>query len=582
LSFFLYFQSKIDLDLEEMSDLMKQGDYENAYNIFRLGAHADPYAVLRLEDALTKDFQPTNIGMGSSTHLVAYGMNNDNDVVPLRVSASSRKGTSSIYVAYVNETNCHVAGHQTPVKQGCLASKGGLIVEGYGALNYRYNVDTDNLYRSSLYGFSEHEAEAMFHCRYKCPFPEYEKFYKYYGQMDYGAIWMTAALKGRSTSEGGMTFQHGSEDFGQLTEEGRRVAVETGAVTMNVRTHVNRIMTEWAVDGCRRCTETHCPEAVTAWDQAVAQYTGSLVQANLEQPGGYDSGLLFYGLADELCKDFATCGINGDDVEGTAAVNRDLIQQFQSGRIFLQKNNCDMADLVYGKIVHLMTVPLIQGTLRSAYRLQYTHQGDIEEKGRAVAFMASILPDLYSCSLSDADIVYNELNLLADKTPDFDTIKAAFERNYVCLSISCDNVGGLVDDSGVAYANGANPCGYRRTSQRTRDPRGQTSTGAAGGALRQLLIVISAVSVGIALTVYRGRWIPVVSSRVDIFLSQFSSQRTHSQYHAVRVFPPDFSGSHSEFDPDQSESSTDYLEDGFDLSARSHLSMDWSQRSGSI
>jgi hypothetical protein len=533
-------QSKIDLDLQDMTELMKHGDFERAYQIFRLGAHADPSAVLRLEEELTKDFQATSNDR-DRTHLVAYGMNQDNDVVPLRLSASSKRGTTLIHVLYNDETNCHVGGRQMPIKQGCLANRGGLIVEGYGALNYHYNVDSDNQYRNSLYGFSEHEAEAMFHCHDKCPFPEYEKFYHYYGQMDYGAIWMTAALKGQSTSDGGLSFQHGSEDFAQLNDEGRRLAVETAAVTMNVRTQVNRIMTEMAVDACRKCTDTLCPQVVQAWDQGVAQYTGSLVQPSLEQPGEYTSGRLFYGLADELCRDFATCGINGDDVEGSAAVNRNAMHQFRSGRIFLERHACDMAELTYGQIVHLMTVPLIQGTLRSAYRLQHTHKGDPQEKGRGVAFMASILPDLYSCSVSDADLVYDELNLSSDKTPDFEKVKAAFERNYMCLSVSCDDVGGLLDETGEAYVDGGNPCGSRRTRQRgSARRRSKQAWGIGSSTLSQLFVVGSAGLVLISLTVSRRRWVPVVSSRVDFVLSKLSGETTryHQIDHHHRHSPP--------------------------------------------
>ena len=570
-------QSRIDLDLQDMKELMQKGDFDQAYQIFRLGAHAEPYAILRLEEVLTRDFQATK--SRSTNHLVAYGMDQNNQVVPLRVSASSRKGTSTVYVMYQNDTNCHVGGRRSPVTNGCLASKGGLIVEDYGALNYHYDIDSDNQFRSSLYGFSEHEAETMFHCHDKCPFPEYEKFYHYYGQLDYGAVWMTAALKGHSTSVGGMSFHHGSEDFGQLSDDGRRRAVETAAVTMNVRTHVNRIMTEWAVDACRKCSDKHCPEIIQGWDLAVAQYTGGLVQPILDQPQGYESGLLFYGLADELCQDFSTCGINGDDVEGTSAINRNMMQHFQSGRIFLEKNVCDMADLSYGQIVHLMTVPLIQGTLRSAYRLQYTHQGDQEEKGRGVAFMASILPDLFSCSSSDADLVYNELNLSSGKIPDFQKIKAAFERNYMCLSVSCEDVGGLLDESGETYVDGGNPCGSRRARQRRGSARRRNDTlGGFSSTPIHFLVLGSAGFVAIALTMFRSRWIPAVSSRVDFAFSKLSGERT--RYHPVegyqfslhpRIHRDDSSAT---YDQDHSISSTDYYEDGFDLTLSCREGMD--------
>jgi hypothetical protein len=244
-----------------------------------------------------------------------------------------------------------------------------------------------------------------------------------------------------------------------------------------------------------------------------------------------------------------------------------------------------MAELTYGQIVHLMTVPLIQGTLRSAYRLQHTHKGDPQEKGRGVAFMASILPDLYSCSVSDADLVYDELNLSSDKTPDFEKVKAAFERNYMCLSVSCDDVGGLLDETGEAYVDGGNPCGSRRTRQRgSARRRSKQAWGIGSSTLSQLFVVGSAGLVLISLTVSRRRWVPVVSSRVDFVLSKLSGETTryhqidhhHRRLHMGEV---DFDASSSSFDQDQSESSTDYHEDGFDLNLSARQGMDWSQRS---
>lgn len=569
------YQSHIDLDLQEMKEHMERGDFEHAYHVFRLGAHADPYAILKLEDPITADFADYNHNRESS-RLVAYGITETDEVVPLHVSASTHRGSTTLYVRYDDDSQCHVGARQDPITKGCLATKGGVIVQGYGAVNYYYDMDSDNQYWKTLYGFSEHEAESMFHCKDKCPYAEYEKFYHYYGQMDYGAIWMTAALKGHSTSEGGMSFTHGSEDFSSLGNVGRAAAVETAAITMNVRTHINRMLVEWAVDGCRKCEGgDRCPRALEAWDEAVAQYTGSLVQPNHEQPGGYDAGLLYYGLAEELCQDFGTCGINGDDIEGTASVNLMLMQSFRTGRIFLEKNTCDMAYMTYGEIIHRMTIPLIQGTLRSAYRLQKELSNE-EEQGRAVAFMASILPDLASCSAADADIVYEQLNLgslQAKSKPDFETIKAALERNYNCMKVTCKDVGGLLDETGEHYVNGGNPCGSRRAR---RGGSGKWRRSSTTFGWNQVVLVGSAALVAVVMTIHRRRWIPALSSQADVVLSKLAGPGRHGRYHQVHSdYSPYSSGaieldaSSSTYDQDLSESSADYHEDGFDLSLRS-------------
>jgi hypothetical protein len=522
---------------------MEQQDFDQAENVFKMGFHADPYAKLQLEEPVAHDFSSDD-----GRPLVALGMNDQHEPVSLFISQGIKKNSLTIFVMY-NETTtssatddnekgsarpCHAGGRTNPTTEGCLASTGGLIIADYGAVNYHYTVDEDNRFWSSLFGFSEHEAERMFHCKDKCPYPEYEKFYRYYGQLDYGALWMEAALKGHSTAQGNLKFQHGQEDFSKLNGRGRMVAVETAAVTMNVRTHTNRIMTEWAIDACRK-QECHvegrtCPAVAEAWDHAVSLYVGSLVQPNEELPGGYESGHLYYGMADELCQDFATCGPNGDDIEGTSAVNHAIIQQFQTGRVLLEKGTCSTAELTYGQIVHLMTVPLIQGALRSAYRLQFTHKGDQEEQGRAVAYMASILPDLYSCSHQDADTVYNEMSISSGKIPDFSKVKQAFERNYQCMIVTCEDVGGLYDLDKDQYFHGASPCGIRRTRQRGGKKAGHNSglLGLAG----QLFVVGSVAVAGVLLAVQRERWVPALSSRADVLLSRVVGSRP-VRYHEV-------------------------------------------------
>jgi hypothetical protein len=372
-----------------------------------------------------------------------------------------------------------------------------------------------NQFWSSLWGFSEHEAEKMFNCHDKCPYPEYEKFYKYYGQMDYGTVWVEAALDGRTTEFGAAKLEHGNEDFSLLDQVGRAAAVKTATVTMNIRTQVNRIMTEWSIDRCHKdCQNGECPQAAVPWDRAVATYVGSL-----EGPDGTGHGNLFYSMADQLSAEFATCGPNKDDFEGTSGVNLDIMKQFQSGRSLLEAGNCPIAELTYGKVVHLMTIPLIQGTLRAAYRLQFTHKRDPEERGRAAAFVASILPDLYSCSHMDASIVYNEIKLENTEAPNFADVKEALERNYQCLSVACADVGGLYDASMDRYLDGAHPCGKRRASKRGRTrPNHSIFFGSGRGYLICNLVIFG------ILVATRNRWVPAVSSRTDILLSAGASR----------------------------------------------------------
>jgi len=132
-----------------MKAYMEHQDFIHAYEIFRYGSNADPFAVLRLEDALTKDYSSQKaMNDKSSSHLVAYGMNKDNEVIPLRILGDLREGATRVSVLYNDDTLCQIGGRRNPITEGCLASRGGLIVEGYGALNYHYSVDSDNLFRN--------------------------------------------------------------------------------------------------------------------------------------------------------------------------------------------------------------------------------------------------------------------------------------------------------------------------------------------------------------------------------------------------------------------------------------------------
>jgi len=107
-------------------------------------------------------------------------------------------------------------------------------------------------------------------------------------------------------------------------------------------------------------------------------------------------------------------------------------------------------------IVNLMAVPLIQGVLRAAYRIEMEGKGE-KEIGYGTVFAAAVLPMVAACN--DADAATIEANLTPTKTStDFAAVKAAFENNYECLNISCEQVSGLVDDNG-GFLMGAEPCG---------------------------------------------------------------------------------------------------------------------------
>jgi hypothetical protein len=194
--------------------------------------------------------------------------------------------------------------------------------------------------------------------------------------------------------------------------------------------------------------------AVHAWDEGVAFYTGSLEGTSL---GGSSAGKLSYRLAEKRCANFKTCGANGDSVSGVSLVNTKLFQHLDIGKNNLLAGKCEETRPVLRQMVALMSIPLIQGTLRYAYKVDKLSGAD-KEKAEGAIFAAAIVPRVSSCSSSDADTIMNHMRIGASETS-FATVKMAFERNYACMNITCAQVGGLWYGAMNKYYDSAQPCG---------------------------------------------------------------------------------------------------------------------------
>mmetsp|Transcript_9989 Transcript_9989/g.32099 ORF Transcript_9989/g.32099 Transcript_9989/m.32099 type:complete len:278 (+) Transcript_9989:197-1030(+) len=99
-----------------------------------------------------------------------------------------------------------------------------------------------------------------------------------------------------------------------------------------------------------------------------------------------------------------------------------------------------------------MTVPLIQGTLRYAWRADPGGNNETAE-GKALAelnaFAAALEPRLASCDAEAAEVVSRnaELTDVDRAVPDgFAAVKAAIESTYSCLGVTCADVGSLNHD----------------------------------------------------------------------------------------------------------------------------------------
>jgi hypothetical protein len=276
---------------------------------------------------------------------------------------------------------------------------------------------------------------------------EYYEVYKaYYTHSDYADRYVMSALKGTGA-------------YFEQEDDARIQGAKKGSVYMNVWMYVIREF-EDAIDDCTQgCAKLACnADPVHAWDEGVAFYTGSLVGETSIANGGTEIGKLVYALAEKRCINFKTCGESGDSVEGGAYVNRELFKLFDEGQQLLYSGQCSSVRPIVDRIVELMTVPLIQGTLRYAYKVGVQGVTSTKDKAEGAVFAAAVLPLVHACSVDAANTIYSNMKIGATAPPDFPAVKALFEANYQCIGVTCADVGGYWEAGANGYYAGAGPC----------------------------------------------------------------------------------------------------------------------------
>jgi hypothetical protein len=295
-----------------------------------------------------------------------------------------------------------------------------------------------------------------------CPYKDFSEYYNYYGDFNYADKFVLAAINGGSTS---FSKSAGDMDFTGTADVLRKECIKKGTAYMNAWMYAIREF-EDAIDDCK----VGCPggqsdtvsgkdcnslsvASVHAWDEGVAFYTGSLEGASA---GGTSAGKLSYRLAEKRCANFKTCGATGDSTSGTSYVNTEIFRQLDIGKNKLLTGKCEETRPVLRKIVSLMSIPLIQGTLRYAYKLEF-ESGSHKERGEGAVFAAAIVPRVAACSASDGATIMNNMKVGASSTT-FAAVKTAFERNYICMGVTCEEVAGLWHSAQSKYYDGASPC----------------------------------------------------------------------------------------------------------------------------
>jgi len=250
-------------------------------------------------------------------------------------------------------------------------------------------------------------------------------FSEYYGSDTYGDDYIQAAFTGG-------TF--GNSDFSGMGNDGKEQVIKKGAAYLIAY----MAALENATAAISSCSGGDVDASVLAWDMAAALFYGS-------------DGDMVYAMGEKRCENFGTC------VDGEAAVNTEIFAAFNSGQSALQAGDCDGATESAQSIIQLMMVPLVQGVLRAAYKVDMEGGGE-KELGYGTVFAAAIVPVIAKCNAADAATIESNVAPNASST-DFAAVKAAFENNYAdCLSITCEHVNGLVNDDG-SFLKGAEACG---------------------------------------------------------------------------------------------------------------------------
>jgi len=449
----------LDRDQLHMQAALSEGGgttsgFDKARLIYEQGGNSKSYAEIKLTGGLSDAIE-------KGDEIIGTGINGDE--VRGTAYTNYAKDSRTIKVVYkISDMQekwvmCRVGALQEEgrVTSGCLDQAKQIKI---GSANYDFSYDytVDNKNGRTLKGFSTSVQSKMIVCDPGCPFVDAEMFADYYGRPDYGDHWVESAFNGEKTS-----FVNGDADFTKFGFTGKTESIKKGTVYLNVFMYVIREFEDAIVDCRTECATETCNDApgVHAWDEGVAFYAGS--EEGQEGDNGGSKGMFLHQLADKRCENFGTC-----NADGLATVNVELYKLFDQGQAQINTGQCGEGRKTLKKITSLMYVPLIQGTLRYAYKVEQAYKkepGSAEkEQAEGAVFAASILPRIHNVTVTGAKTIYDNMMIGGASETDFSVVKTTLESTYDELGITCDMVGGLLasGDSG-AFVEDGKPCGTR-------------------------------------------------------------------------------------------------------------------------
>lgn len=476
--------SYIDLDQRDMEKYLSAPiDYAKAKNIYEMGGNSGGYAEITLTTALdaahAKGVVVSQAGNPTKTGTLKSSVSSGATSIKVSYTSTCKEGG---YAANADNTNSNTALHADIT--GCFTVGGGAITVGTTDVGAPAANGVENKYRT-LKGFSTQAQAKMQN------WATYQDYKGYYNEFDYAHQYVMDAL-GYSHSGTGAA---ATGAFTGMGDNGRTQGVKKGSAYMNVWMYVIHEMEDAISDCANSCTNPGAQDCnadpVHAIDEAAAFYAGSLEGSGAT---GNSAGKLIFRLAEKRCSNFGTCTGSG----GQAKANQMIMAKLQEAQTELKNARCSNVPALRDSIVSLMSIPLVQGSLRYAWKVAEDPQAGETEKAEGAVFSAAILPRVAKCDAAKAKIISDNMKIDAGTfmSAGFTAVKEAFEATYCCLGITCADIGGLLKSSTVLndYAD----CSANSGGANCAAPCTTTCPGTGGGgpvssalAMRRLSLLVS-------------------------------------------------------------------------------------------
>lgn len=441
-------------DMEAIKRLFEHkkgiGTVRQAWDIYEMGGYAETIANLTLDGPLPVDLRKGwKITGQSKNGKTAVGYPKEDymmDQYPTYVEI--------IYSPDSQEDNpCHVGGLSNEFKEegGCFVSPGYLQVGNEDKLvPFNYDLEANNVNARTIQELGLY-ANRYYRMRSDPNNSFYKFFLKYINYYGLGEASFASKLNVNAHYGGKYEFEKGYFDLNGLAEEKKADFFHLTSAYLIMGFSVVRAMEE-AVQFCRDACEICVHESVKAVDAAAAYYTGAQQQED-------GSGNLLYGLANDMCKKFKTCGEDGDKTYGTAKVNLDIFSALEELKTQVGKNKCTDAARTKERITNLLLVPLIQGFKFSTFRLDNPAIFPDDPDG-SLPFTAAVFPLLDSCEMEEVMHVEidfglgNEMQVLQK----LNKVEEQMQDYYWCLGVCCHQIGGMWDTESGEYFKDHAPC----------------------------------------------------------------------------------------------------------------------------